>query len=89
MSFRLYPSLADDTVAQYSLAPNPAEWGPIALGMEDTEDDDHLHNPDPARDVKNDGGGSIFTGRGVANLGCIVIIVASIMTLLCVVSPPL
>ncbi|KZP27994.1 glycoside hydrolase family 16 protein [Athelia psychrophila] len=67
--------------SKYSLAPNPAEWGPIALGMEDTEDDDHLHNPDPARDVKNDGGGSIFTGRGVANLGCIVIIVASIMTL--------
>ncbi|KAF7974426.1 hypothetical protein HWV62_12296 [Athelia sp. TMB] len=67
--------------ASYSLAPNPAEWGPIALSMQDKEEDDFLHNPDPTRDLKSDRGGSIITGRGIANLGCIVLIAASIITL--------
>ena len=69
-------------VAQYAFAPNPAEWGPIALSMRDMEPDDQLHNPDPTRDLKNDRGGSIFTSRGIVNLGCLFILAASIMTLL-------
>lgn len=50
--------------------------------MDDAEPDDALHNPDPVRDRKTDGGGSIFTGRGIANLGCLFLLVIAIMTLL-------
>lgn len=52
--------------------------------MKDTEPDDYLHNPDPIRDLKIDKGGSILTGRGVANLGCLFVLVAGFMTLLLV-----
>ena len=43
--------------------------------MRDVEADDFLHNPDPLRDRKFDRGGTIFTARGLENLGCIVSIV--------------
>ena len=46
------------------------------------EADDKLHNPDPARDHKNDKGGSILTGRGLMNLGCIFILATGIVALL-------
>ncbi|KAF9525037.1 beta-glucan synthesis-associated protein KRE6 [Crepidotus variabilis] len=42
--------------------------------MNHKEPDDFLHNPDPRRDRKNDHGGSIFTVRGLANLGCLSIL---------------
>ncbi|RPD55804.1 glycoside hydrolase family 16 protein [Lentinus tigrinus ALCF2SS1-7] len=45
------------------------------------EADDKLHNPDPARDRKSDKGGSIVTGRGLMNLGCIFILAAGIVAL--------
>lgn len=50
--------------------------------MRETEPDDYLHNPDPTRDLKSDRGGHIFTSRGIANLGCLFILAAGIMTLL-------
>jgi beta-glucan synthesis-associated protein KRE6 len=50
--------------------------------MTETEPDDYLHNPDPTRDLKNDRGGPIFTGRGILNLGCLFIVAAGIITLL-------
>lgn len=50
--------------------------------MNYVEEDDFLHNPDPRRDRKNDIGGSIFTYRGLANLGCLFVLVAAIVTLL-------
>jgi hypothetical protein len=46
------------------------------------EPDDNLHTPDPIRDRKVDKGGSIFTARGVANLGCLFIITAGCAMLL-------
>jgi len=49
--------------------------------MRETEPDDYLHNPDPTRDLKNDRGGPIFTGRGVLNLGCLFVVAAGIITL--------
>ncbi|KAH9944326.1 glycoside hydrolase family 16 protein [Epithele typhae] len=45
------------------------------------EADDKLHNPDPRRDQRSDKGGTIFTGRGFINLGCIIILVTGIVTL--------
>lgn len=68
--------------SQFALAPNPADWGPIALSMKDEEPDDYLHNPDPTRDMKADKGGNILTSRGLANLGCLFILVVGIMMLL-------
>ncbi|KZP16772.1 glycoside hydrolase family 16 protein [Athelia psychrophila] len=65
---------------KFSLSPDPAAWGTdVRAGQ--PEDDDALHNPDPRRDRAQDGGGNIFTGRGLSNLGCIFVLVASILTL--------
>ena len=36
--------------------------------------DDVLHIPDPRRDRTNDRGGSLCTGQGIANLGCLFIL---------------
>ncbi|EKM77365.1 hypothetical protein AGABI1DRAFT_122114 [Agaricus bisporus var. burnettii JB137-S8] len=65
---------------KYSLPPSPATWG-MPLRMDDPESDDFLHNPDPRRDRKCDQGGTIFTGRGLANLGCLFILSLGILTL--------
>ena len=48
------------------------------------EADDKLHNPDPVRDRRHDKGGTIVTGRGLMNLGCIFVLVAGIVALLLV-----
>ncbi|KAH9478433.1 Beta-glucan synthesis-associated protein SKN1 [Psilocybe cubensis] len=57
----------------FSLSPAPSQWGTPLL-MNASEPDDYLHNPDPRRDRKNDSGGSIFTARGLANLGCLTLL---------------
>lgn len=54
----------------------------MPLLMNDPETDDYLHNPDPRRDRVNDKGGSIFTSRGLANLGCLLILVLGCLMLL-------
>lgn len=46
------------------------------------EPDDHLHNPDPKRDRHHDAGGHIFTARGIANLGCLLILGTGMLMLL-------
>ncbi|KAI0052470.1 glycoside hydrolase family 16 protein [Auriscalpium vulgare] len=74
-------SLASSLSDKFSLTPNPAEWG-AALTMSTPEPDDFLHNPDPKRDLRHDGGGHIFTSRGVTNLGCLFILAAGILMLL-------
>ena len=51
------------------------------------EPDDFLHDPDPRRDKYIDNGGTLFTARGIANLGCLAIIALGILTLLCVALP--
>ena len=66
---------------QYSLSPDPSLWGSaLAVGQE--EEDDHLHNPHPRRDYTVDDGGHIFTTRGIANIGCIVVLCVGIIGLL-------
>ena len=52
------------------------------MSVNHREQDDFIHNPDPRRDHKNDQGGTIFTSRGVVNLGCLAILIAGILALL-------
>ena len=70
--------------SQFSLSPDPASWG-SDLSPHHAEPDDYLHNPDPKRDRKNDRGGSIFTYRGLTNLGCLAILILILLALLFVV----
>ncbi|KAG6335081.1 hypothetical protein ID866_4009 [Astraeus odoratus] len=70
---------------QYSLKPNPQDWGAHALNMGTAEPDDYLHNPDPKRDLKSDKGGHIFTARGIANLGCLLLLVVALIGLFLVI----
>ncbi|KAL4242135.1 SKN1/KRE6 family protein [Abortiporus biennis] len=58
---------------KFALAPDPSSWGGN-LDVNFREPDDYLHNPDPRRDYKTDKGGTIFTVRGIANLGCLLIL---------------
>jgi beta-glucan synthesis-associated protein KRE6 len=66
---------------QFSLSPDPSSWG-ADISPNHAEPDDYLHNPDPRRDRKNDKGGNVFTYRGLTNLGCLLLLVAGIVTLL-------
>jgi hypothetical protein len=50
----------------------PSSYNPI----------DYLHNPDPRRDRKNDQGGTIFTARGIANLGFLLFLGLGLIALL-------
>ena len=50
--------------------------------MSTPEPDDVIHNPDPRRDRRNDQGGSVFTVRGLGNLGCLSILATGCLALL-------
>lgn len=65
---------------KFSLSPDPSSWG-ADISPNHAEPDDYLHNPDPRRDRKNDRGGNVFTYRGLTNLGCLLVLVAGIVTL--------
>lgn len=56
-------------------------WG-ADISPNHPEPDDYLHNPDPRRDRKHDRGGSVFTCRGLANLGCLFVLTAGLLALL-------
>ncbi|KAF9078818.1 beta-glucan synthesis-associated [Rhodocollybia butyracea] len=68
------PSISD----KFSLSPDPHDWG-AAVGYNVREPDDFLHNPDPKRDRIHDNGGSFLTARGLANLGCITILLVALV----------
>ncbi|TFK56944.1 beta-glucan synthesis-associated protein [Heliocybe sulcata] len=72
----LAPSISD----KFSLSPDPSSWG-ADLSPNHPEPDDFLHNPDPKRDRKNDEGGTIFTTRGISNLGCLAVLCVGLVTL--------
>ena len=67
------------------MSPDPSSWGGN-LSPNSREPDDELHNPDPRRDRKSDQGGTIFTARGISNLGCLVILFSGMTMLLYVFS---
>lgn len=52
------------------------------------QDDDDLHNPDPKRDMKADKGGTVFTMRGIENVGCLALLATGLL-MLCSFSPSL
>ncbi|KDN41086.1 hypothetical protein RSAG8_07640, partial [Rhizoctonia solani AG-8 WAC10335] len=66
--------------SKYSLAPDPARWG-ARVDYGHPEADDDLHNPDPKRDCGHDSGGTFCTARGVANLGCLAILLVGLIGL--------
>lgn len=61
---------------QYALPSDPHYWS-----TDGPEADDYLHNPDSKRDRKNDKGGTIFTWRGLTNLGCLAVLVLALTML--------
>ena len=69
------------TTIQYSLGADPSFWGAI-VNNNLPEPDDNIHNPDPRRDRLNDKGGSFITSRGLANLGCIIVLAIALVGLL-------
>lgn len=75
-------TICDVSVLQYALQLNPEDWGASALHVSTPEPDDYLHTPDPKRDLKSDKGGHIFTVRGIANLGCLFLLVVLMLMLL-------
>lgn len=60
---------------KFNLSPDPRAWGTTA----GAEDDDWLH--DPRRGKSIDDLGTIFTFRGLANVGCLVILALGLTTL--------
>ncbi|KAJ7573871.1 beta-glucan synthesis-associated [Mycena floridula] len=80
---RPYSSQSTNTIssisAKFSLGVNPAVWG-SQVYTNTPEPDDVLHNVDPKRDRLN-ANGSILTARGIANLGCLVVICLAIVGL--------
>lgn len=70
------PSISD----KFSLSADPSSWG-TDLSANHAEADDYLHNPDPRRDRKNDQGGTVFTARGIANLGFLLLLALGLITL--------
>uniref|UniRef100_A0A0W0FM02 GH16 domain-containing protein n=1 Tax=Moniliophthora roreri TaxID=221103 RepID=A0A0W0FM02_MONRR len=75
---RLFAQLKASASDKYSLPPDPHAWG---NDLSAVDPDDHLHTPDPKRDMKNDGGGTIFSARGIENLGCLFLLMTGLMSL--------
>ena len=63
------------------MSPDPSSWGGD-LSPDFPEPDDELHNPDPRRDHNSDKEGTVFTSRGITNLGCLIILFSGIGMLL-------
>ncbi|KAI0036622.1 beta-glucan synthesis-associated protein [Vararia minispora EC-137] len=74
------PMVSGSMTEKYSISPDFTTWG-NDLTMDYKEEDDLLHNPDPRRDKQNDQGGSIFTARGLTNLGCIALLLLALVSL--------
>ncbi|KIO31234.1 glycoside hydrolase family 16 protein [Tulasnella calospora MUT 4182] len=75
-SLRTVPSLGASIADKYSL-----DYFTTIGAQSGPEPDDFIHNPDPRRDRKNDRGGTIFTQRGVANLGCLIFLTVGLVAL--------
>lgn len=76
-------TLVSSTSGRIALSADPDFWE-ITPGTPGSATDDWLHNPDPKRDRRNDRGGTIFTKRGFANVGCIALTVILVLSLFAV-----
>ncbi|KAF9647162.1 glycoside hydrolase family 16 protein [Thelephora ganbajun] len=70
-----YDGSTKSLVDKFSLSADPSNWN-----IDRPEPDDDLHRPDPRRDVLNDSG-TMFTIRGLANLGCLALLLLCTVTL--------
>lgn len=66
----------------FCLQLDPADWGPEAI-LTHVEPDDIIHNPDPKR-RDEDYETVMFTPRGFANVGCLLILAVGLLALLLV-----
>ncbi|KAL5501279.1 hypothetical protein ACEPAH_8539 [Sanghuangporus vaninii] len=66
--------------SRFSLLPDPSTWGSV-MDATVAEPDDELHTPDPDRDKTIDKGGTVCTPRGMLNLGCLIVLLASLLAL--------
>ncbi|KAF9068692.1 beta-glucan synthesis-associated [Rhodocollybia butyracea] len=64
---------------KFSLTPDPKRWD-LVVSPGVAEPDDYLHNPDPRRDRLNDNH-FVISGRGIANVGCLFILMAALLGL--------
>ncbi|KAH8829108.1 beta-glucan synthesis-associated protein [Flagelloscypha sp. PMI_526] len=71
----------DSISNKFSLSADPAAWGSSNLYSNVPEADDALHNPDAKRDRTVDHGGTMFTARGLMNLGCLAFLAIGLVTL--------
>ena len=63
--------------SQFALPANPQRLGSFAYEGRRQEADDELHNPSAHDDDLN-----LFSGRGLANVGCLLLLCAAILGLL-------
>jgi beta-glucan synthesis-associated protein KRE6 len=61
---------------KFNLSPDPRAWGNTA----GAEDDDWLHDPRKGKGINDRG--TIFTLRGISNVGCLAILAVGLTTLL-------
>ncbi|KAF9077001.1 beta-glucan synthesis-associated [Rhodocollybia butyracea] len=66
--------------SKFSLPADPAAWGTNILANH-SESDDFLHNPDVRKGKTKDDIGTIFTTRGLANLGFLLLLCAALLAL--------
>ncbi|KAG6830327.1 hypothetical protein H0H92_001262 [Tricholoma furcatifolium] len=64
----------------FSLAPDPRQWG-SDLSTDLVEPDDHIHNPDLQFDGWKDTYDLSFSRRGLANIGCLSLLIFGFMLL--------
>jgi hypothetical protein len=64
------------SLGKFNLSPDPRNWG----NTTGAEDDDWLHNPVKGKNL--DKSGTVFTLRGLANVGCIAILGLGLTALL-------
>jgi hypothetical protein len=67
------------SAVQYDLPLDPRAWN-TELSPDFIEDDDELHAPVKGKLIERDG--NYFSARGAANLGCTIILIAGLLTLL-------
>ncbi|KIK63034.1 glycoside hydrolase family 16 protein [Collybiopsis luxurians FD-317 M1] len=75
-----FASRASSSIAaKFSLNPDPKRWNSI-VDPRTKEPDDDLHNPDPRRDRLYDNRFAV-SGRGIANIGCILLLISVLLGL--------
>ncbi|KAJ7621167.1 glycoside hydrolase family 16 protein [Roridomyces roridus] len=75
------PNSGGGLASKFSLSADPATWGNSHLNL--AEPDDALHNPDTKGGIGGERGSSsgVFTRRGLANVGCLVILCLALVSL--------